>query len=121
VRLRTPVAKGDLINELRQARVMPYGGDVGETFCLALGEAQALGVPCVVKPVGSVAERVIDGLTGVVCTNDDDFSSSVVRLLTDPDIWKSQHLAALDHQRAWTWNDVAREFERLLGAAPQAH
>lgn len=121
VRLRAPVAKNDLIFELRQARVMPYGGDPGETFCLALAEAQALGVPCVVKPVGSVAERVINGLTGSVCEDDESFATSVIRLLTDDQLWMSQHRAALDHQRSWTWNDAAREFERFLGLPPRLH
>ena len=121
VHLRKPVPKTELVDELRRARVMPYGGDPGETFCLALGEAQALGVPCVVKPVGSVAERVINGVTGAVCPDDDTFAHSVIRLLTDDALWMSQHKAALGHQRSWTWNDAAHEFERFLGLSPELH
>jgi len=114
VRLRDPVPKSALIGELRQARVMPYGGDPGETFCLALGEAQAMGVPCVVKPVGSVGERVRDGQTGTITTDDHVFASNVVRLLTDDSHWRAQHLAALALQRSWTWDDAAKAFERFL-------
>ena len=50
-----------LAEVLAEARVMLYRGDPGETFCLALAEAQAMGVPAVVQPLGSVAERVVDG------------------------------------------------------------
>ena len=50
---------------------MLYRGDEGETFCLAVAEAQALGVPAVVQPLGAVAERVIDGVTGTVARDDE--------------------------------------------------
>lgn len=119
VRLRAPVPKAALIEELRQARVMPYGGDPGETFCLALGEAQAVGVPCVVKPVGSVGERVRDGQTGTIASDDGVFCDSVVRLLTDESHWRAQHLASLSLQRSWTWDDAAKAFERFI-TAPRA-
>ncbi len=60
---------------MSEARVMLYRGDPGETFCLALAEAQAMGVPAVVTPLGSVGERVVDGVSGRVATSDDDFAA----------------------------------------------
>ena len=55
--LRKPVSKQDLIAEFGKARLMMYKGDDNETFCLALGEAQAAGVPAVVQRYGSVVEQ----------------------------------------------------------------
>ena len=112
--LRSPLPKAALAEELRAARVMLYRGDVNETFCLAVGEAQAMGVPAVVQDLGSVRERVIDGETGRVAADEESFAEAAVALLTDDDLWRRQHAAALDRQRAWGWSEAAAAFERLI-------
>jgi len=112
--LRGPVPKAELIRELRQSRAMLYRGDINETFCLAVGEAQAMGVPAVVENLGSVVERVIDGETGFVASNDAAFADAARRLLTDDALWLAQHNAALDKQRSWRWPQAAEAFERLI-------
>ncbi len=112
--LRDPVPKSDLIPELRAARVMLYRGDLNETFCAAVGEAQALGVPAVVQRLGSVVERVIDGETGAVARDDDAFAEAAVTVLSDDAVWERQHAAALDRQRRWGWPEAAEAFERLI-------
>lgn len=114
VRLRAPVDKATLINELRLARVMLYKGDINETFCLAIAEAQALGVPCVVQPIGSMVERVRDQETGFVAADDASFSVAAANLLADDDLWRRQHMNALSMQRNWRWPDAAGAFEELL-------
>ncbi|MDA1088693.1 MAG: glycosyltransferase family 4 protein [Proteobacteria bacterium] len=114
VLLRGPVPKAALIEELRAARVMLYRGDLNETFCLAVGEAQAMGVPAVVENLGSVSERVIDGETGFVAADDAAFAENAVRLLSDNGLWRAQHLASLDTQRNWRWPQAAAAFERLI-------
>ncbi len=115
VTLRGPVPKSQLIEEFRQARVMLYRGDLNETFCLAVGEAQALGVPAIVQNLGSMSERVVDGETGFVADDDQAFADAAVRLLTDETAWRTQHAAALEKQRAWGWEQAARAFEDLTG------
>ena len=114
VRLREPVPKTKLINELRQSRAMLYRGDVNETFCLAVGEAQAMGVPAVVENYGSIAERVIDGETGFIAANPAAFADAARRLLTDDNLWRAQHLAAIEKQRGWRWPQAAQAFEELI-------
>ena len=52
VRRHPPVRPEELAAVLAQSRVMLYRGDPGETFCTALAEAQAIGLPVVVQPVG---------------------------------------------------------------------
>jgi glycosyltransferase involved in cell wall biosynthesis len=112
--LRAPVGKGVLAEELRAARVLLYRGDVGETFCLAVGEAQAVGVPCVVENIGCVAERVIHGETGVIARDDEEFAEATLKLLSDNGLWRRQHDAARERQRGWGWDQAAEAFERLL-------
>lgn len=114
IRRHDPVGKAELVDIFRGSRVMLYRGDVGETFCLALAEAQALGVPCVVRPIGSVAERVIDGVTGHVADSDAAFAAHAVRLLRDDGLWLAQRRAALATQRARGWDAAAADWETLL-------
>ena len=79
---------------------MLYRGDPGETFCLALAEAQAMGVPAVVQPLGSVAERVRrrrdrPGRRQRRRVRRRRRS----RVLRDDDLWRRWHRAALAPQR----------------------
>src|SRR5271169_6685311 len=122
VRRFAPVGRKALARALSEARVMLYRGDPGETFCLALAEAQAMGVPAVVKPLGSTSERVVDGVTGRVTEDDDGFVAAAIALLRDDQLWRRWHLAALARQRGLSWDAVGARFEALIhGAARRAH
>lgn len=114
VRLQGPVPKQHLIEEFRQARCMLYRGDINETFCMSVGEAQAMGLPCVVTDLGSMRERVIDGETGFVARDDAGFSDAAVNLLTDDGLWTQHQATALAKQRSWRWPDAAAAWEALL-------
>ena len=114
VKVRGPVPKGQLIEELRAARVMLYRGSLDETFCLSIGEAQAMGVPTVVENLGSVSERVIDGETGFIVSDAAAFADAARRLLSDDALWRAQHVAALEKQRSWRWPQAAAAFEKLI-------
>jgi glycosyltransferase involved in cell wall biosynthesis len=109
-----PVGRQKLIEMLTGARAMLYRGDPGETFCLALGEAQALGVPAVVTPLGSVGERVADGKSGRVAPTDDEFVAAAIAVLSDDALWRNWHNGALDSQRGLSWDEVAARYEALI-------
>ncbi len=112
--VRGAVSKAQLVEEFHSARCMLYRGDVNETFCLALGEAQAMGVPAVVQDLGSVIERVVDEETGFIRPTDRGFADAAVELLSNDALWEKQHVAALKLQRSWRWKDAARAFEALI-------
>jgi glycosyltransferase involved in cell wall biosynthesis len=114
IRRFAPVGRDTLAAVLSSARVMLYRGDPGETFCLALAEAQAMGVPAVVQPLGSAGERVIDRITGRIAEDDDAFVAAAVTVLRDDALWRRWHLAALAHQRGLSWDSVAERFEALM-------
>ena len=118
VTLRGPVPKAQLVQELAQARVLLYRGDIGETFCSAVAEAQAMGVPTVVQDIACMSERVRDGQTGFVVADQTAFGVAALRLLTDNALWSNQHQAALELQRGWGWDQAAAEFERI-GCVPR--
>jgi glycosyltransferase involved in cell wall biosynthesis len=109
--LHDPCAKDALANELRQSRVMLYRGDSGETFCGAAAEAQTMGVPLVTAGVGSLGERVTDGITGFVRDTQENFAEAAIALLTDDGLWRAQHEAALASRQANTWDHCARHWE----------
>jgi glycosyltransferase involved in cell wall biosynthesis len=115
VRRHTPVGREALALVLTGTRVMLYRGDPGETFCLSLAEAQAMGVPAVVTPLGCVAERVIDGETGRVAVSDGEFAEAAIAALRNDDLWRRWHRGALATQSGLSWNEVAARFEALLG------
>jgi glycosyltransferase involved in cell wall biosynthesis len=115
VRRHKPVRHDELAAVLAQSRVMLYRGDPGEAFCTALAEAQSIGLPAVVQPVGMVAERVIDGVTGVVAADDAAFATAAVSLLRDDELWRRFHREALARQRGLSWDEVAARYEALIG------
>jgi glycosyltransferase involved in cell wall biosynthesis len=109
--------RAELIEAMRSARVMLYLGHKCEAFCLSLAEAQALGVPAVVAPVAAVPERVVDGVTGFHRADPATFGEAAVRLLTDDDLWRRQHEAALALQQGITVAEYAGRFAAaILGA-----
>jgi glycosyltransferase involved in cell wall biosynthesis len=114
VRRHAPVGPERLAQVLGEARVMLYRGDPGETFCLSLAEAQAMGVPAVVQKLGCVAERVIDGRTGRVAASDDEFAEAAIAALKDDALWRRWHRGALARQRGLSWDEVAVRFEALI-------
>ena len=109
-----PVGRDRLVEVLTGARAMLYRGDAGETFCLALAEAQALGVPAVVTPLGAVGERVSDGTSGRVAASDDDFVAAAIAVLHDDAQWRRWHSGALATQRGLGWDEVAARYEALI-------
>ena len=114
VRRFAPLPRAGLIAALAEARVMLYRGDPGETFCLAVAEAQALGLPAVVQPIGSLPERVADGVTGFVAPDEAQFADRALALLRDDALWRQQHAAALRLQRGLGGDEVAEQFEALM-------
>jgi glycosyltransferase involved in cell wall biosynthesis len=113
VRRHAPLPRADLVNALEASRAMLYRGDEGETFCLAVAEAQAVGVPAVVQRLGAVSERVINGETGAVASDDGEFAAAAIALLADDALWRRRHEAALARQKGSSWDEAAAQFEAL--------
>lgn len=113
--LRGPIPKAHLVEELNQARVLLYRGDVGETFCSAVAEAQAMGLPVVLEDIACMKERLVPDQTGFLTKSAEDFGLRSVALLSDDALWQTFHRMALEHQRAWGWDQAAQAFERLAG------
>ena len=114
VRGHPSASRQDLIAAMRGSRVMLYLGHKAESFCIVVAEAQALGVPAVVGPITALPERVIDGVTGYVRGDEAEFAERSVALMTDDELWRRQHEAALAQQQGISWAEHAARLEAAL-------
>lgn len=114
VHVHPSAGRRELMDAMRDSRVMLYLGHKSEAFCLSLAEAQALGVPAVIAPVAVLPERVIDGVTGFHHADPERFAEAAVSLLTDDALWRRQHEAALRLQQGIDWAEHAARFEQAL-------
>ncbi len=86
--LNEPIERKELFKKISKSRVFIYKGSDDETFCMAVAEAQTLGIPAIVGNFGCMSERIIDGETGYLCDSDEDFCSKTIKLLNNDEIWK---------------------------------
>jgi glycosyltransferase involved in cell wall biosynthesis len=108
--IREVIPKAVLFEEMRHGRAIFYRGDKAETFCLAVAEAQALGLPAVVCDLGSMKERVDNGVTGFVVNNEVDFVSAAIRILNDDVIFETMSLSSSQKYAAMNWSAAANQF-----------
>lgn len=102
----------ELINDLKNSRVMLLPGHKAELFCLAAEEARELCLPIVTLGIGSLKERVIHNETGFIAQNDTQFAKYTLDLFNDDDlcIQLKKNLYKLRNQRCW-----AKSAKKFLG------
>lgn len=123
VHWRGCLSKSALASELRSAAIMAYPCTFPETFCTAVAEAQAAGLPVVTSTKGALAERVSHGVDGFLIPGTPEtspeyeaaFVKAVVRLLKDEDLWTQMgHEAAKRAHYIHNWEVVAAGWEEAL-------
>lgn len=114
IKVYKPIKKNKLFKKIVKSRAMFYLGDPGETFCLSIAEAQALGLPCIVKPIGCLEERVKHNITGEVHSNDDDFIKAAINILRNDEDWLFYRNNCLKFQRNLRWEDIAKKYLKVL-------
>ena len=108
--IRDVLPKEELFSEMKEGRAMFYKGDRAETFCLAVAEAQALGLPAVVCDLGSMKERVEHGVTGFVARSDEEFVKYAIKVLKDDQLCLQLSIAAKNKYIEMNWLKVANQF-----------
>ncbi len=114
IRIHATSSRTDLIAALRSSRTLLYLGHKVEAFCLAVAEAQAMGVPAVVAPLTVLPERVDDGVSGFVRSDPNEFADAAVELLNDDALWRQHHEAALKLKQGISWDEFAARFESAI-------
>jgi glycosyltransferase involved in cell wall biosynthesis len=108
--IRDVLPKQELFSEMKEGRAMFYKGDRAETFCLAVAEAQALGLPAVVCDLGSMKERVEHRVTGFVANTDANFVNYAIRILTDDQLCGKLGENAIQFSKKATWVSASNQF-----------
>ena len=91
-----------------------------EGWGLTVMEAAAHGTPAVAfADAGGVAESVVDGVTGLLAQDADDFVAQVGRLLVDHVLRDRLGEAARQRSRHFHWSVAAQRFGRVLDAVAQ--
>ena len=114
VYLSPPISRNELKKQISKSRVLLYRGTNDETFCMAVAEAQVLGVPAVVCNFGSLKERIKNNHTGYVCENDEDFSLKTIKLLKDDKTWMRMHKSLIKNNNHENWMEVAKRWQKII-------
>ena len=105
-----------VLAQLQQTRVLVAPGHVSETFCLAAAEAIAMGVPVVTLGIGSLKERVRDGIDGFICKTYAEMAEKTRALLTDDALWSRMQAAGIATRKAQDWQSVAKTWQKSFGS-----
>jgi glycosyltransferase involved in cell wall biosynthesis len=65
------------VDIMGRARAMLFPIDWPEPFGLVMTEAMACGTPVIARPLGSAPEIIVDGVTGFLCTSEDEMVDAV--------------------------------------------
>lgn len=90
---------------------------VAEAFGLAALEAQAAGLAVLTRSGSGVAERVVDGATGLVVPDDDALAAAIVRLATEPGLLDGLLGHAATPPAGVAWPEVLAATERTYEEA----
>jgi glycosyltransferase involved in cell wall biosynthesis len=86
-----------------------------EGWGLTIMEAGAQGTPTVAfRGAGGVAEAILDGETGLLADDEDDFVAKVRMLLVDEVARKAMGEAARDYAGLFTWESAGKRFAELV-------
>lgn len=111
------IPQRDLAAIMCRHLVCAYPNTFAETFCISVLEAQAAGLAVVTSRRAALAERITPGVDGFLLdgepTSDGyriEFIETVVRLLTDRELWERISAGALRTASRQTYDRLARSW-----------
>ena len=114
IRIRHKGSKFDLIEDLKSSKLMLNPGHKGEVFCLVAEEARTMCLPIVTMGIGSLHERVIDNITGYICSDLDQLISKSVSILKDDKLYLTLKSNLYEKRKTRTYKEVANDFLKIL-------
>lgn len=110
-----PIGSRAPVDILRDLDVFLYHASTTETWCRAVTEAMAAGLPCVADRRGGIVEQIEDGVTGFLCETEEEFDDRLRLLIANPglrfEMGMRARVAALQHFDVRRFRD---EIEPLL-------
>ena len=108
------VDKNELINDIKNSRMMLVPGHKAELYCLAAEEARELCVPIVTLGIGSLRERVQHGKTGFIAKNIDEFTHYTLELFNNNNLWNEIRQNLFIMRGKYNWKLSAQKFKEVL-------
>lgn len=105
--------------EMRRARIFFFPSEI-EGHPQVLGQAAACGLPCVARS-SYHPDYVVDGVTGILVSSEDDLSEALSRLIWEPDLRIQMSSAAIRHAEKFDWDRIAEQWQELLELAVVRH
>ena len=99
--------KPSMVKDLLKSKVLLVPGHKGEIFCIAAEEARELCIPIVTLGIGSLSERVINGKTGFIAKNNNEFAEYTIELFNNENLWLEMKNNLLKLRGENNWNNTA--------------
>ena len=81
-----------------------------ELFCIAAEEAKELCVPIVSMGIGSLSERIDNGKTGLIASNEKQFAEFTIELMNNDELWNSMRNYMLEMRGSMEWSNITKKF-----------
>jgi len=114
VKIFEPVPDSQMVEVYRRTRAHIYPGDDRDLVCSTLADSQAVGVPAVARDVGGARERILNGRSGFLASDDGAFRDRVIELIKDDEVFFTANKVAKSQQAKRSWDDVASDLERIF-------
>ena len=106
--------KNELIDFLKNFRLLIIPGHKGEVFCNVAEEAKALGIPIITMGMGALKERVKSNYNGFLCPNLEDFKIKILQLLKDDDLYLKFRNNLIKDRGKNKWNNTVNSLINLF-------
>lgn len=102
--------KENLLVDIASSRLCLIPGHKAELFCIAAEEARELCVPIVTMGIGSLSERIDNGKTGFIATNEKQFAEYTIELMDNDELWNSMCNNMLQMRGSMEWANISKKF-----------
>ena len=96
-----------MIEELKESRVLLYLGHKSDIFTLTVEEAIRLCVPVVTYGTGSIKERVQHGFNGFIAKNSKEFTNYTLDIMNDDKLLKELKENMYKSRLRYDWSNIA--------------
>ena len=114
IKVNSPKVDKLMIEEIKDIRVHLYPSHKFEVSSFSLSETQALGMPAIIRPLGSAPEKIYNGKTGFIAESDKLFSEYAIKFLSDLTYFKNVNKECKALKQARGWDMVAEEFIQVF-------
>lgn len=102
--------KENLMIDIVSSRLCLIPGHKAELFCIAAEEAKELCVPIVSMGIGSLSERIDNGKTGLIASNEKQFAEFTIELMNNDELWSSMRNYMLEMRGSMEWSNITKKF-----------